>query len=127
MKTVVSIVLAVLVVGAGIWYAFFTGTESRQHFGLPTGTEITSIGTILANPAAYLNKVVTVEGELTKECPSGCWWYVKDRTGEIRVDSFGGGFALALRQEGKRVRSTGTIVAGDNGVPEIAATGASLL
>ena len=128
MKTILSIIVVVAVLGTGIWYAFGnSGGEKKNTFGSGNGDALVAIGKIQQNPEQYLGKVVTVEGKITRECPgSGCWWYVKDDTGEIRSDSLGGGFALPLHQEGKTIRTTGKVVKKDDGQLEIAASGAEL-
>jgi len=129
MKNLVIGIAVVAVIGLGVWYAFAgSGEKGAQNtFGQGTGAEVTPIGQIVKSPDKYLGKVVTVEGEMTKECPaSGCWWYVKDDSGEIRADSFGSNFALPLNKEGKHIRTTGKVVKNDNGDLEIGATGAEL-
>ncbi|MHB0935774.1 MAG: hypothetical protein ACYDCO_13400 [Armatimonadota bacterium] len=129
MKNIIIGIAILAVIGFGVWYAFGGSGEksAKNKFGQGTGAEITPISQIVKSPDQYVGKVVTVEGQLTKECPtSGCWWYVKDDTGEIRADSFGGGFALPLNREGKHIRTTGKIVKNDNGDLEIGATGAEL-
>lgn len=127
MKNLAIIIGVALLIGVGVWYAFGSGEKKGKGYGQTVGAELTKIGDIQKAPEQYLGKVVTVEGEITKECPgSGCWWYVKDATGEIRTDSYGGGFALPLHQEGKQVRTTGKIVKTDSGELQIAASGAEL-
>lgn len=128
MKNIIIGIAILAVVGFGIWYAFGgSGGKQGNQFGQGTGAEITAIGDIQRDPEKFLGQVVTVEGTLTRECPSsGCWWWIKDRTGEIRADSFGGGFALPLNKEGKHIRTTGKIVKTDGGELQIGATGAEL-
>ncbi|MHB9023112.1 MAG: hypothetical protein ACYC7E_02920 [Armatimonadota bacterium] len=128
MKNVLIGIVVLGLVGAGIWYAFSGGDgKNGKSFGQGVEDVLTPIGDIQKAPKEYLGKVVTVEGELTKECPgSGCWWYVKDQTGEIRSDSFGGGFALPLHQEGKHIRTTGKVVKSESGELQIASSGAEL-
>lgn len=124
-NTIIGVVAALLVI-AGLWYAFSGGEKSASGtFGLGASGTVVPIADILADPASWMDKTVTVEGVMTKECSgSGCWWYVKDSGGEIRADSFGGGFALPLHQEGRRIRTTGKVVEGEGGGVQIAATGA---
>jgi hypothetical protein len=118
------IVIAVLV--AGTWYVFSGGSGGKPNkFGQSAGTTVRPIAEIQQNPEKYLNQVVTIDGTITRECPgSGCWWYVKDKTGEIRVDSKRGNFGLPLKQEGKTVRTTGVAVKTEGGELQIDATGA---
>jgi hypothetical protein len=86
-----------------------------------------SIADLQKSPEKYLNQVVTIEGKITRECPkSGCWWYVQDKTGEMRVDSKRGGFSLPLEREGHMVRTTGIAVKTEGGELQIAASGAEL-
>lgn len=126
MKRVLITILIVAVVGAGIWYAF-GGEKAAQAFGKATGDQVTSIGEILQAPEKFVGTTVTVEGVLTKECPSsGCWWYIADKSGEIRADSLGAAFALPLDQKGRTVRTTGKVIKTEDGELEIAAVGAAL-
>lgn len=128
MKKILMGIVVLALVGAGIWYAFGGGEGGKSNsFGRGAEATVIAIGDVQKDPGKYLGQVVTVEGELTRECPStGCWWYVKDRTGEIRADSFGGGFALPLNQEGKHIRTTGKVVKTESGELQIASSGAEL-
>jgi hypothetical protein len=119
-------VVAVIVIGT--WYVLSgDGNRKNNRFGERTGTTVVSIADLQKSPDKYLNQVVTIDGKITRECPkSGCWWYVQDRTGEMRVDSKGGGFALPLKREGHRVRTTGIAVKTEGGELQIAASGAEL-
>jgi len=128
MKKVLISLVVLAVIGVGVWYAFDGGSGKKSStFGQGAADTVMSIGEIQKNPAKYLGKVVTVEGEISKECPgSGCWWYVKDQTGEIRADSYGASFALPLHQEGKTIRTTGKITKTPSGELEIAASGAEM-
>ena len=70
---------------------------------------------------------MTIEGEITRECQeTGCWWYVRDKNGEIRADSSAGGFALPFKQQGKMIRTSGRILRQEGGEIEIAALGAEI-
>ena len=128
MKNIIIGIVVLAVIGVGIWYAFGNnGGKKANALGQGTGTEITPIGQITKAPKDYVGKVVTVEGQLSKECPaSGCWWYVKDGTGEIRADSSGSSFALPLNKEGKHILTTGKLVKTDSSELQIGATGAEL-
>lgn len=127
MKNLLIIGVVIVLAGAGAWYAFGGGNGGGQKaFGKGVEATVVSIGDIQKAPDKYLNQTVTVEGEMTKECPgSGCWWYVKDASGEIRADSANNGFALPLHQEGKRIRTTGKIIKSEGGDLEIESTGAA--
>ena len=127
MKNVVWLVILLALMAAGIWYILSGNDSKGDRFGASTEATLTSVGDIQKNPGKYLNQVVTVEGEMTKECPTtGCWWYLKDRTGEIRADSSGAGFALPLHRQGSIVRTTGKLVKTESGDLQLAASGAQL-
>lgn len=128
MKKTLLVMAIVVLVAISIWYTAGGGSGKNNSYGAGAQSAITSIGDIQENPAKYLNQVVTVEGEMTKECPtSGCWWYIKDQSGEIRADSAGSGFALPLNRQGQIIRTTGKVVKTESGDLELVALGAELL
>jgi Domain of unknown function (DUF4920) len=119
---------AVALIAIGVWYVV-SGEENGKsnRFGKSTGMTVTSIEEIQKNPEKYLNQVVTIDGKITRECPeTGCWWYVQDKTGEMRVDSKRGGFSLPLKHAGHMIRATGIAVKTESGELQIAASGAEL-
>ena len=127
MKKTLMLLAVVTVVGGSIWFVIDGGQASESNYGMSPGTVVAPISDLQQNPDKYLGQTVTVEGELTKECPTtGCWWYVKDNTGEIRADSLAGGFALPLNHEGRTIRTTGKLQKGEGGELQLAAFGARL-
>jgi RecJ-like exonuclease len=125
-KALMALAVLTVVIGS-IWFVIDGGQASESSYGMSTGKDVATISDLQQNPGKYLGQTVTVEGELTKECPTtGCWWYVKDKTGEIRADSLAGGFALPLNHEGKTIRTTGKVQMGEGGEMQLAATGAQL-
>jgi hypothetical protein len=128
MKRAIPAIALIVLIGVSIWYTVGGDGKKNNSFGAGTQPTITSIGDIQKDPTKYLNHVVTVSGELSKECPSsGCWWYIKDRTGEIRADSANSGFALPLHLQGKNIRTTGKLVKTESGDLELVASGAELI
>jgi len=128
MKRAVVGLAVVAIIVISTWYVLSgEGNGKSNKFGKSTGTKVTSISDIQKSPQEHLNQVVTIDGKITRECPqSGCWWYVQDKTGEMRVDSKRGGFTLPLRREGHRIRTTGIAVKTEGGELQIAASGAEL-
>ena len=125
MKRTIIVIAIIAVVGAAVWYAFGGSGGKSNRFGQGADSQVIPISAIQQAPEQYLGKTVTVDGAITKECPSsGCWWYLKDATGEIRANSFGNGFALPLHKEGRPIRTTGKVVTTESGELELAATGA---
>jgi hypothetical protein len=46
----------------------------------------TRIGDILQDPRGFDGKTVIVEGKIASECPSGCWFTLKDGNAVIYID-----------------------------------------
>jgi len=76
-----------------------------QHI---SGTTITGIGDILANPGQFNQKIVRIEGKIIEECPAGGWFILKDATGIIYVDLHPSYFAIP-QAVGSNVTAEGTI------------------
>jgi len=67
---------------------------------------------ILDDPKGWDAKTVLVEGTIARECPTGCWLYLRDATGEIRIELKQESFTAPLQQEGKTIRVMGEVYAG---------------
>ena len=53
--------------------------------------------------------VVALSGTLVEKCPTaGCWFYLKDNTGTVKVDLASAGFSIADLPLGTQVMATGT-------------------
>jgi hypothetical protein len=50
------------------------------------GVKTAHIGDILQDPKVFDGKTVLVEGKISRECPSGCWFTLKDGNAEIYID-----------------------------------------
>ncbi len=73
----------------------FGCSDSKEPFGKAIeNRESTSIDSIMKNPEQFAGKAVTVEGQIINECPSGCWFDMRDENGAIYVDIAPGGFAI---------------------------------
>ena len=77
-----------------------------------TLTEKTKISDILADPEAYLDKTVLVEGEVLDVCPMmGCWMELKSDDGEgmIKVKVKDGEIVFPVEAKGKTALVEGTV------------------
>jgi hypothetical protein len=74
---------------------------------------LTKIDVILKTPADLEGKTVTVQGKIINECPSGCWFEVKENGGIIYVDLNPSGFAIP-QKIGKEVTVEGKVSLRDN-------------
>ena len=53
---------------------------------------------------------VVVSGKLIEKCPiAGCWFYLEDKTGRIKVDTKSAGFVVLDVPLGKEVEVSGTV------------------
>lgn len=90
-----AIIICITVLAAG----FGLGCGSKQSsFGkeISISTAI-KIKDILSNLDKYKNELVRVEGKIIRECPTGCWFDLKDDTAEMRVDLKPSGLAIPQR------------------------------
>lgn len=92
------ILLLTIVIGS------IVGCGGSEKFGEEiTVIEITKIKDILIDPDKYVGKTIRVEGKIIRECPSGCWFYLKDDTGTIYVNILPSGFAIPQKVGAKAV------------------------
>lgn len=99
--------------------------KSNQTYGQPvSGQPSTELEQILSNPADFQDKTVTLEGEIITECPTGCWFDMKQGGAVVHVDLKPSGFAIP-QKTGRTVRIEGTVkVEGD--AIEIIGTGVEI-
>ena len=77
-----------------------------------TLAEKTKISDILADPEAYLDQTVLVEGEILDVCPMmGCWMEIKSDDGEemIKVKVKDGEIVFPMEAKGKTALVEGTV------------------
>lgn len=75
----------------------------------PETLEIT-IEQLMANPEAYLGKMVMVRGEVREVCPmKGCWLDVSDKDNKVRVKVRDGEIVFDQKLVGKQVKAYGTV------------------
>jgi uncharacterized protein YdeI (BOF family) len=73
---------------------------------------------------ARLESPVTVQGVLVEKCPvAGCWFYLRDNTGEIKVDTKLAGFVVVDVPLQSRLTVSGRKVVAGNGECAIEAIG----
>ncbi|MBN2209442.1 MAG: hypothetical protein JW759_09120 [Candidatus Coatesbacteria bacterium] len=74
-----------------------------------TTVETTKVGDILARPDDFTGKTVKIEGEIARECPTGCWLDLKDETGVTYVDLGPSGFAIP-QKVGSKITIEGKVL-----------------
>ena len=96
----ITVVAAALVLG---------GCGKGEQYGEKlTVTEVTAVSDILSNPASFAGRTVRIEGEISRECPSGCWFDVKDGAATIYVDIAPQGLAIP-QHVGSKIVVEGTV------------------
>lgn len=119
---IVPLLVVILVVGL----AWYLARPQGEVYG-SKGVEAVSTVPIGELGEAHVGQRVAIEGTIKQECPhSGCWAVIADASGEVRIDTQQGGFALPLRREGSSVRIIGKVVEKENGDLEISAESAVL-
>ena len=100
--------------------AGLTGCGARQGEVLGRAPQPGAVTPVRAlTPSA---SPVTVQGTMVEKCPvSGCWFKLRDRTGEIKVDTKAAGFVVADVPLNTDVTVSGTLQSQPE--REISATG----
>jgi len=99
MKLVVVVSILVLIAGCHRQQGTVLGKA-------PSG----DVQTILAVRAGDTPPQVTLSGSLVEKCPvAGCWFRLRDSTGEIKVDTKSAGFVVAAVPLETKMTVTGKI------------------
>ena len=75
--------------------------------------ETVKIQEIIKNESAFDGKYVVIEGKISSECGSGCWFIVDDGTAQLYVDILPNNFVIPQRM-GANVKVYGQITTRDN-------------
>ena len=74
-----------------------------------------SIGDVLNTADTLTGKTVSVEGKITSQCGSGCWFIMSDNSGDLYVNLKPNNFVIPPAM-GKKVTVTGNLITKDNDV-----------
>jgi hypothetical protein len=112
-KTLTVISLAI---GFAISAVVLAGCRSKaESFGQAISDRtITPIRSIVMKPADYNDKIVTVEGKITLECPAGGWFDLQQDSAILYVDLHPTGFAIP-QKVGSIVTAQGTLKIQESG------------
>ena len=93
-----------------------SGCNRPENFGEPfSSDETVSLEEILKNPQKYNGKDVKVSGRIENECPTGCWFNMKDKENILYVTLSPSGFAIP-QKVGKDVIVEGEVQVNKNNV-----------
>lgn len=85
------------------------GKKKPEQYGQQISNHNTAqVGAILKEPKTFSGKTVTIEGKIIRECPTGCWFDIKNQAAVIHVDIKPSGFAIP-QKVGKEVIVEGNV------------------
>ncbi|MDD5397675.1 MAG: hypothetical protein PHU70_01225 [Dehalococcoidia bacterium] len=87
-----------------------SGTRASPEQTAVDGSQAASIAEILQDPRGWDGKKVIVEGKIASECPSGCWFTLKDGNAVIYIDLAPSNLVIPQRK-GSYTRVTARVVA----------------
>jgi len=101
------------------------GRKETERYGQEISDHtLTRVDAILKEASNFDGKTVTLEGTITRECPTGCWFNLKDQAAEIYVDLNPSAFAIP-QKTGKKVVVEGKVSVRNN-QPIIIGTGVEI-
>ena len=99
----IGILLIIILIILGISGCSSNSSDNSERYGVNiTEKKVVSVKDIYTNPNEYLGQTVRLEGKITRECGSGCWFYLEDETGTIYVDINPSGLSIPPKV-GKKV------------------------
>jgi len=112
-----------MIVGV-VLFSFFSRTE--KYGQEIENYKVIALKDILANPKVFEGKLVTIDGKITNECSTGCWFYVQIGSGNLNiyVDTQNAGFAIP-QKSGKQIIVEGKVIIKKTG-PIIEARGVQI-
>lgn len=124
-KPIIAIVAAV--VAAAVGYAAIELGAGGAILGeaVPGGMQTMTIAEARKHAEANPGAEVVLSGRMDQKCPTaGCWFYLSDDSGRIRVDTQFSGFTVVEQKTGSQVTVYGKLVKPEGGEPEVSALGA---
>lgn len=103
-----SRVFSVVLLFALFFMGACSGGREKYGAGVDTGLPVVQVRDVFLQQD-LLGQKVTLEGRIVSQCTSnGCWFYLKDDTGQIFIDLSRNGFELPSLPN-RRVKASGTV------------------
>jgi hypothetical protein len=111
-----SLIVVIIFLGMCSVGASGCGQKIEKYGDWPGENSVkTAVSSILFNPKEYLDKEVAVEGEVSSQCPSGCWLYLRDSSGgKIYVELQGTSFSPIPQRVGRKIAAKGIVFQSEN-------------
>jgi len=99
----IGVLVIVILIILGISGCSSNSSDNSERYGVDiTEERVVNVKDIYTNPNEYLNQTIRLEGEIVRECGSGCWFFLEDETGTIYVDINPSGLSIPPKV-GKKV------------------------
>jgi hypothetical protein len=124
MRRVLIIVCLLMLAACWTAWSLHAASTSRE-LGHPPQTAIAAtVAAIRRNPSVFAGKNLSLTGRMTERCPTaGCWFYINDGTGDLRVDLGDGNFSVSGLRVGARLTVFGTVLQEPGEDPQLAGVG----
>lgn len=124
-----KVIITILVIGviAAVGYAAMNRSGGGVTLGkdIPAGVQEMTVAQATERAQKHEGMEVVLTGTMEEKCPtSGCWFYLSDDTGRIRVDAQFSGFNVVDRKVGSKVTVYGKLLRISDGDAEVSALGA---
>jgi len=107
MGVLLIVILIILGISGCSGISSSSSSSNSEKYGVDiTEKEVVNTKDILSSPDKYLGQTLRLEGTIVRECPSGCWFFLKDETGTIYVDINPSGLSIPPKV-GKKVAVEG--------------------
>jgi len=125
-RTASSVLLVAVTIAAGA-AVVGCGSGETGFYGkaVPEEMALTPIERVVAEPAQHEGQLVVLEGLITSECPSGCWFWLQDESGQVYVTTHAANFAIPQHVQ-RKARVYGRVVL-EEGRPQLVALGVRLM
>jgi uncharacterized protein YdeI (BOF family) len=119
-KTIITGVLIIIAISIAGCIADQSGDQAGNQNAV--APEKVSISDLLSSADKFTDKPISVEGKITSQCGSGCWFIMSDDNGDLYVNLKPNNFVIPPAM-GKKVTVIGNVVIKDN---DLALVGSSV-
>jgi hypothetical protein len=124
MRRVLTIACLLMLAAAWASWSIHAASSCHELGQLPRTSVPATVAAVRRDPAAFAGKMLSLTGRMTERCPTaGCWFYLNDGTGDLRVDAGAGNFSVSGLPIGARVTVYGKVIQEPGEDPQLAGVG----